>query len=114
MVLPNSRKYKIAPLPYVIHINDKASVRKIEPTIPGFPTHRFSPLSLKELIESASTLTYLPVGQILIMQDFKHDYPESKAKLIIGLLLTRFTMVKLTLWDNEAALFRQLHSKSNR
>ncbi|KAL0737583.1 hypothetical protein Bca4012_013793 [Brassica carinata] len=92
MVLPNSRKYKLTPMPCMIHINEKTRVVKIEPTIPGFPTYKFSPLNSKELIESATTIF----------------------QLIIGLLLNRFTMVKLTLWENEASLFRQLQSKSNR
>ncbi|CAF2026364.1 unnamed protein product [Brassica oleracea] len=116
MVIPNNRRHKLTPQPFFIRINREASVLKLEHTIPEFPARKFSPLNFMQLIDSAIARTYLPdvVGQILIMQDDYPHYPEYQTKLIIGLLINGWMMVKLTLWGNEASLFRQLQAMSHR
>ncbi|CAF2044714.1 unnamed protein product [Brassica napus] len=116
MVIPNNRRHKLTPQPFFIRINREASVIKLEHTISGFPAQKFSSLNFMQLIDSATARTYLPdvVGQILIMQDDYPHYPEYQTKLIIGLRINGWMMVKLTLWGNEASLFRQLQAMSHR
>lgn len=116
MVIPNNRRHKLTPQPFFIRINREASVIKLEHTISGFPAQKFSSLNFMQLIDSATARTYLPdvVGQIFIMQDDYPHYPEYQTKLIIGLRINGWMMVKLTLWGNEASLFRQLQAMSHR
>ncbi|KAG2281759.1 hypothetical protein Bca52824_052979 [Brassica carinata] len=69
----------------------------------------------KNLLHLATTPTYLQdvVGQILIIQKTNPYYPEINTDATIGLRLNRSTMVKLILYDKQAADFSILQSKKN-
>lgn len=60
IIVPNNRKYKLTPQPYLIHINHEASVKQVEHKIPVFPAQRFSPLNFRQLIGNIK----LPVAHI--------------------------------------------------
>ncbi|KAL0855178.1 hypothetical protein Bca101_060330 [Brassica carinata] len=82
---------------------------------PIFPVHNLSPQSYESLLRLATTPTYLPdvVGQIRMMQNLDPFHPDDSTDLTVGLLLSRSTMVKLKLWDKQAADFSMLQSKKN-
>ncbi|KAF3511630.1 hypothetical protein F2Q69_00006667 [Brassica cretica] len=52
------------------------------------------------------------VGQVVLIQGTDLQNPSVISKIVVGLLLNRSKMVRLTLLDNASSLFRDLHSKT--
>ncbi|CAN6895369.1 unnamed protein product [Brassica oleracea] len=52
------------------------------------------------------------VGQVVLIQGTDLQNPSVISKIVVGLLLNRSKMVRLTLMDNASSLFRDLHSKT--
>ncbi|KAL0721135.1 hypothetical protein Bca4012_035734 [Brassica carinata] len=80
-----------------------------------FPLHNLSPQNYESLLHLATIPTYMPdvVGQIRMMQNTRPFHPEDNTELTVGLLLNRSTMVKLMLWDKQAADFSILQNEKN-
>ncbi|CAN6983902.1 unnamed protein product [Brassica oleracea var. botrytis] len=85
------------------------------------PRSTFHPLQYKKLINIATASNYLPVninimpdvvGQVVLIQGPDLQNPSVISKIVVGLLLNRSKMVRLTLMDNASALFTDLHSKT--
>ncbi|CAF1708244.1 unnamed protein product [Brassica napus] len=68
------------------------------------PRNTFHPLQYKKLINIATASNYLPGPDL--------QNPSVISKIVVGLLLNRSKMVRLTLMDNASALFTDLHSKT--
>ncbi|CAG7895891.1 unnamed protein product [Brassica rapa] len=115
-VIHNSRHRKLTQLPYYILIDKKTIASRVTGIGPVFPVHTFSPQDYKNLLRLVTTLTYLPdvVGQIVLIQKISQHHPESNTDATIGLKLNRSIIVKLLLYDKQAAEFGILHNKKNR
>ncbi|CAF2107922.1 unnamed protein product [Brassica napus] len=68
------------------------------------PRNTFHLLQYRQLINIATASNYLPGTDL--------QNPSVISKIVVGLLLNRSKMVRLTLMDNASSLFRDLHSKT--
>ncbi|CAN7009373.1 unnamed protein product [Brassica oleracea var. botrytis] len=71
--------------------------------LPISHTNKFSFIVTKKIIP-----TYV-VGRICLIQGSDIYNHNNDTKIIIGLRLDRSKLVRLTIWDNEAANFRELN-----
>ncbi|CAN7009527.1 unnamed protein product [Brassica oleracea var. botrytis] len=74
------------------------------------------PQRYPQLISLASATNFLPdvVGRICLIQGSDLYNKNTDTKIIIGLRLHRSKVVRLTIWDNEVANFRELNCMSTR
>ncbi|KAG2303038.1 hypothetical protein Bca52824_031689 [Brassica carinata] len=114
-VLHNQRQRKLTQLPYYIQLGQETKMSNVTGIGPIFPLHNLSPQNYESLLHLATIPTYLPdvVGQIRMMQNTRPFHPEDNTELTVGLLLNRSTMVKLMLWDKQAADFSILQNEKN-
>ncbi|CAN6821578.1 unnamed protein product, partial [Brassica oleracea] len=107
-------RYNLTTQQYIILITSSTMVELIEEKILMMPLNTFYPLPYKQLINIANATNYLPdvVGQIRMFQGSNMKNPRATTEVVIGLLLNRLRMVRLTLMDNASALFRDLHRMS--
>ncbi|KAH0858515.1 hypothetical protein HID58_086776, partial [Brassica napus] len=84
--------------------------------IPPIPPYIFRPQHYTQLISLASATNFLPdvVGRMYLIQGSDLYNHNTNTKIIIGLRLDRSKVVRLTIWDNEAANFRELNRISTR
>ncbi|KAH0868414.1 hypothetical protein HID58_075436, partial [Brassica napus] len=111
-----SFRYRFTVQPYIIQINATTVNTPIKENIPEIPSYIFRPQRYTHLISLASETNFLPdvVGQIRIIQRSDICNHKTNRKIIIGLLLNISIIVRLTIWDNQAANFRELQGISNR
>ncbi|KAH0907799.1 hypothetical protein HID58_039626, partial [Brassica napus] len=105
--------YMLTVQPYIININETTIITLIQENIPPIPSYNFQPQRYSQLISLASATNFLP-GQkkkpIPITQSNKFSIFVAKNKLFPPIS----KLVRLTIWDNEAANFRELNRISTR
>ncbi|KAH0863665.1 hypothetical protein HID58_080876 [Brassica napus] len=114
-LLGNTQRYNLTTQQYIIiHITKSTAILRIKEEIPMMPRNTFHLLQYRQLINIATASNYLPdvVGQVVLIQGTDLQNPSVISKIVVGLLLNRSKMVRLTLMDNASSLFRDLHSKT--
>ncbi|KAH0939313.1 hypothetical protein HID58_006774, partial [Brassica napus] len=114
--LPNNQRYKLTVHPYIININETTTITQVQENKPPIPSYIFHPQHYIQLISLASATNFLPdvVGQICLIQGSDIYNHNNDTKIIIGLRLDISKLVRLTIWDDKAANFRELNHISTK
>ncbi|ESQ50276.1 hypothetical protein EUTSA_v10002217mg [Eutrema salsugineum] len=109
IVRSNNQRFKLTPHQYVLRLTKKTIIFALTGNLPTIPTNKFWLKNYNSLQSLGGTNTELPdvIGKIRIIQGINLRQPNSKTIVWVGLEITRNTIIKVLIWDEQAAYFRQ-------
>ncbi|CAH2046997.1 unnamed protein product [Thlaspi arvense] len=108
-VRQNNRRYKLTPHKYIIQVTRETTIVVVDKKIPQIPINNFWIKKYKELLLLTGTKSELPdvIGKIRIIQGTDLRNSQYNTKILVGLQLSRNTIVRLIIWDDQASKFRE-------
>ncbi|CAH2047988.1 unnamed protein product [Thlaspi arvense] len=108
-VRQNNRRYKLTPHKYIIQVTRETTIVVVDKKMPQIPINNFWIKKYKELLLLTGTKSELPdvIGKIRIIQGTDLRNSQYNTKILVGLQLSRNTIVRLIIWDDQASKFRE-------